>query len=117
MNQIEIECPECGNEALLVREAVYEGFAKVGEKLRCSNCGHIFASEEDVSFKTRRQAAVFDESDKSPLIEVFAPDENRAICRHCRNYVVNPFTQWCGRHRKEVAATDSCDDFEAKDEE
>jgi hypothetical protein len=33
------------------------------------------------------------------------------ICRNCRSYVVNPYTQKCMLHEREVTATDTCDDF------
>jgi hypothetical protein len=36
------------------------------------------------------------------------------ICSNCRNYVVNPFTQKCMLHEREVTATDSCDQFELR---
>jgi len=113
--QLEIECTHCGSDSLLLREAVYEGFAKAGEKLKCSSCGHMFESEEDVPFKVKAKVEIFDETDKSPRMEVFSEDEKGVLCRHCRHYVINPFTQWCHRHRKEVQATDSCSDFAAQE--
>jgi hypothetical protein len=36
------------------------------------------------------------------------------ICRYCRQYVVNPFTQKCMLHERETSATDSCEQFETK---
>jgi hypothetical protein len=36
------------------------------------------------------------------------------ICRHCRHYVVNPYTQKCMLHDREVTAVDTCADFTAK---
>jgi hypothetical protein len=108
---IEIVCPSCGSEALLVRTPVYDGFTRVGETLSCSGCGHEFENEDAVPFKDQPRVQVFTEADRSASVEVF--DENEArLCRHCRNYIVNPFTQWCGLHKKEVEATDSCDRFE-----
>jgi hypothetical protein len=108
----EIVCTECGEESFLKREPVYEGFRKTGETLSCLSCGHVFAGEEDVPFKERSGPAVFDESDRSSAVDVFDESEKGRTCRHCRHYVVNPFTQWCGQHHREVEATDSCDDFD-----
>lgn len=113
---IEILCPACGNETLLLREPVYDGFKRTGEALKCAGCGHTFASEAEVPFKHRRGPVVFTEADRSRTVEVFREDEKGRICRYCQHYVVNPFRQYCGRHRREVEATDSCNDFTARAE-
>lgn len=48
---------------------------------------------------------------KNPFGESAGPVQ---ICRHCVHYVVNPFTQKCMLHHRDVSATDTCPDFEAK---
>lgn len=112
MKSVEIICSECGAEAFLTREPVYEGLKKTGEKLSCSACGFVFASEEDVPYKEKEAAPqVFTDADRSEKAEVFAEGENRQLCRYCAEYVVNPFMQYCSFHKKEVQATDSCSDF------
>lgn len=116
MSSLEIVCTHCGAESLLRREPVYEGFKKTGERLLCAACGHAFENEESVPFKQARRPVVFTDSDRPAQVEVFAEDEKRRACRYCKHYVVNPFTQWCGLHRKEVAATDACDRFTRKPE-
>jgi len=120
---VEIICAACGADTLIRREPVYEGFKKTGQKLSCAACGHEYASEEDVPFKGRstssifgeedrpRRPEVFAEEDRSRRPEVFAAAERGRNCRHCRHYLLNPFTQRCGLHQKEVRATDVCDDF------
>lgn len=113
---VEIECPACGQEALLLRQPRYEGLTRVGDVLSCSACGHVFDSEEQVPFKHRAELHVFTDADRSQELEVFDEDEVR-ICRYCVHYVVNPFTQWCARHKQEVQATDTCAEFEKKEEE
>ena len=112
---VEIRCSACGQESLLLREAAYEGFKRVGETLRCAACGHVYADEDAVPFKVARAASIFTEADRSAEITVFAGDEPR-MCRHCRHYIVNPFTQWCAVHKKEVQATDTCSRFERLEE-
>jgi hypothetical protein len=114
MAGLEIICSACGADALVRREPVYEGFKKVGEEFLCSACGHKFESEADVPFKEAKKLEVFDESDKVKVIDVFADEERGQNCRYCDHYLVNPFTQRCSLHFKEVKATDCCDDFEAK---
>ncbi len=113
MSAVEIICNHCGADTLLKREAVYEGFAKTGEKLICSSCGHEFPTEAEVPFKARQAGPkIFTEADRSAKVEVFDERENRALCRYCAHYIVNPFTQFCAVHKKEVQATDSCGRFE-----
>ncbi|MBN1269132.1 MAG: hypothetical protein JXB04_06050 [Kiritimatiellae bacterium] len=111
---VEIICPACGAEALLVRRPVYDGLAKTGEILSCAACGHEFASEAEVPFKDKEQVRVFSEADKSKPVQVFEENEAEHICRHCARYVLNPFMQWCSFHKKEVEATDTCEHFEPR---
>lgn len=107
-----IVCPACGDETLLKREPRYEGFKKVGETLSCLSCGHVFDSDEDIVFKTASRPDVFGDEDRPRGIDVFRSDEKGRNCRHCRHYVVNPFTQRCGLHHRKVEATDVCADFD-----
>ena len=111
---LEILCSACGADTLLRREPRYEGFRKTGERLLCSACGHEYASEEDVPFKQESTAAIFGEEDRPKAVRVFADEERGKNCRYCRHYVVNPFTQRCGLHDKEVQATDFCENFDPK---
>ncbi|MBI9020066.1 MAG: hypothetical protein JEZ10_02260 [Verrucomicrobia bacterium] len=118
MSAVEILCSECGAEAFLNREPVYEGFTKTGERLSCSACGFVFASEEAVPFKEAAAAPqIFTEADRSKKVRVFDEGEQLMFCRYCASYVVNPFMQFCSHHKKEVQATDSCSDFRPSDPE
>jgi len=117
MSAVEIICRNCGADTLLKREAVYDGFIKTGEKLTCSSCGHEYASEAEIPFKSRKaEPQIFTEADRSTKVEVFDEGENRHICRYCANYIINPFTQFCAIQKKEVQATDSCDRFAQAEE-
>ena len=112
MKSVEIICSECGAEAFLSREPIYEGFTKTGEQLSCSACGVVFSSEEEVHYKERDAAPViFTDADRSEKVQVFEGGENKSLCHYCANYVVNPFMQFCSHHKKEVQATDSCESF------
>jgi len=111
---IEITCPACGQDSLLLRKPRYEGFTKAGEDLSCASCGHPFASEEEVPFRGKAVPRVFTDADKSRKIEVFTEDDKGRMCLYCASYIVNPFTQWCSRHKKEVQATDTCENFAVK---
>jgi hypothetical protein len=114
VSPLEIHCPGCSADSLLRREPVYEGLRKIGERLFCAACGHPFASEADVPFKQRQQPAVFGAGDRPRRVEIFRGDEKGRNCRHCRHYVKNPFIQRCGRHHREVQATDLCADLETR---
>lgn len=111
-----IECPACGAESLLLRKPKYEGLTRVGDELSCVACGHVFEDEAAVPYKAAAAASLFTAADRSAPLEVFHADEHGRLCRHCREYVVNPFRQWCGRHRREVEATDTCADFHPPEE-
>lgn len=118
MSAVEIICRSCGADALLKREAVYDGFAKAGEKLICSSCGFEYADEADVPFKAaNNEPVIFTEADRSEKVDVFDEAENRSLCRYCANYIVNPFTQFCAHHKKEVQATDTCPQFKEATEQ
>jgi predicted RNA-binding Zn-ribbon protein involved in translation (DUF1610 family) len=109
---IEIICTHCGEDALLRREPVYEGLRKTGEELSCSACGFIFASEAEVPFKKKPVTPpIFTDADRFVTVLIFKKNENACLCRYCANYVVNPFVQFCARHKKEVQAADSCPQF------
>lgn len=114
MHMIEIICTACGQESLLKRTTKYDGFRKVGEVLTCADCGHEYASEEEVPFKRKGSPGIFDESDAPRRVKVFKPNEADHLCRLCRHYVVNPFVQRCSLHGKLVEATDSCPQFTKK---
>ena len=111
---LEILCTACGAETLARREPVYEGFTRKGERFVCVSCGHVYDDEAAVPWKQSRRPAIFDESDKSARPDIFHSDDLSRNCRHCRHYVVNPFTQRCGLHNRPVEATDLCDKFDAK---
>ncbi len=113
---VEILCSACQAEALLIRTPKYDGFTRVGEVLTCAACGHEYSDEEAVPFKAKQALHVFTEDDRPEQVEVFEEGETERLCRYCQNYVVNPFMQWCAHHNKEVEATDTCKDFEKKQE-
>lgn len=111
-----IRCPACGENAVLKRQPVYDdNFRKVGEKRSCAACGHRFEDETAVPCAAPRRLSIFDDDDAPAPVDLFGDDEKQRGCRHCRHYLVNPFTQRCAIHNKRVEATDDCDRFERKD--
>jgi hypothetical protein len=112
--QVEIICSACGADTLLIRKPEYDGFTKISETLTCGRCGYQYAGEESVPFKGQKKVQVFSDADRSAKIEVFHEGEKGRICRYCLNYIVNPFTQWCSLHKKEIEATDTCVQFKLR---
>jgi len=106
----------------MIVEPVYEGFTRIGERPRCAVCRHALpmmpsdakASGPAAAPASRKLPSIFSEEDRSPEIHLFNAGENERLCRYCRHYTVNPFRQWCGLHRRDVEATDTCDRFEKK---
>lgn len=108
-------CEKCHQETLFVSEPVYEGFKKIGESYRCSGCGALQASARTASANVDPLAALFGKDAAPEKISLFDVDaETACLCRKCAHYVIHPFTQRCGLHDREVSATDSCEQFEAK---
>jgi hypothetical protein len=113
---IEIVCSACGEETPVKRETVYDGFKKTGERFVCAACGHVYPSEKDLPLKTGHKPSIFGDDDAPRKVNVFGEEEKGRNCRCCKHYLVNPFTQRCGLHLKEVQATDHCADFDRKPE-
>jgi len=110
----EMFCPVCGKDTLVIKQPVYEGFTRIGEQLKCAICGHLTDAPKEEVAPVKKVPAIFTDEDKSPALNIFGEGENKIICRYCQNYLVNPFKQWCGFHKKEVEATDTCGNFQAK---
>ena len=113
-------CPSCREDALFVTDAVYDGFRRIGETRRCTLCGHVIRDTGGRKVPPAKAA-----SKANPLWDAFAKEdapeasslfdtekETAKLCRKCAHYVVNPFTQRCMLHDREVEATDSCDQFD-----
>lgn len=113
---LEVVCPACGEETLVKREPVYDGFKKIGEKRTCASCGHEFGDDEDVPTVNPKKPGIFSDDDMPEMPSIFSAEERAKCCRYCKHYVVNPFVQRCGLHEKEVEATDLCYDFEKAEE-
>lgn len=114
---IEIICSACGADTFVRCEPVYDGFTRTGENYVCAACGNVFPSEGEVPFKEETAVALFNDDDRARAPDVFVNDERGRNCRHCRHYVVNPFTQRCGLHQRRVEATSICGDFAQKEED
>ncbi len=114
----EILCPACGQDSLVKRTPLYEGFKRVGEQLACAGCGLVFPGEAAVPYKTRKTLPGFGLEDVPPPPKVFGKQELAEtvgrLCRHCDHYVVNPFLQRCALTHREVEATDTCPRFAPK---
>lgn len=105
-------CPSCHRDSWLLRQPVYDdSFRKTGEKLLCALCRREFASESEIPFSAPSAPRIFTDADRPKPAALFSDDEKGRCCRHCAEYVVNPFVQRCGLHHCEVEATDCCPHF------
>lgn len=111
---LEIICSHCGEDTIVRREPIYEGFKKTGDRIFCSSCGHEFPDANNVPYKKKSGPNIFTDADRPKKPDIFNEDEKGKNCRHCEHYVVNPFVQRCSLHMKEVQATDICFDFKKK---
>jgi hypothetical protein len=93
----------------------------VGEELLCSSCGArkpvkpAAGGPGTTAAAAPRKLSIFGDDDLPKPVKLFDEDEGRRTCRHCVHYLVNPFTQRCALHDKNIEATDTCLDFEARD--
>jgi rRNA maturation protein Nop10 len=115
-------CPVCQEETLFRLEAVYDGLRKTGERSICTQCGKALSSspkaDSPASAKDPLSALFGDGASAEVAPALFDVEaETSRLCRKCAHYVLHPFTQRCGLHDKEVQATDSCPQFEAKAED
>lgn len=115
--KLEIICPACGSETFLKREPEYDGLKRIGEKLLCAFCGHRFANEKEVPYKSQKRPSIFDETDKPRQPDILSDEREIKNCRRCKHYVIHRFAQRCGLTNNEVSATDSCEKFELKQHE
>lgn len=115
-------CPKCGPDALTMKKPVFDGLRKTGERIVCASCGRdlgAVSAEAALSSKKpspRARPSLFDDVELPEKSNVFAEESEGRWCHRCLHYVVNPFRQWCGRHRRDVEALGTCWDFEAKPE-
>lgn len=112
----EIMCPMCRRNTLVLRSPKFDGFTRVGDELKCSECGTVFGDEEKLEFVEAGKLDIFTDEDRSAEVDLFEGDQVR-FCNHCKYYVVNPFTQRCMLHNKIVQATDSCPQFKRQQED
>ena len=111
----EIICPTCCRKTLVIRQPIFEGLRKTGEEFKCTECGTVFSEDEEVEFVRPEKPGIF-KDDLLPEKPAVFEDDEVILCRHCKHYLENPFTQRCMLRHKEVQATDSCENFASKEE-
>ena len=115
MQKVEIICNNCQKQTFINRDPIYDGLKKIGEKLSCTTCGYTYKDEKSIPFLDNpKKDFIFNESDKSKKLNIFSENEVKGLCRQCNSYIINPFTQFCATHKREVEATDSCSRFEVR---
>jgi len=119
-------CPTCNKTTLVIRQPKYDGFTRIGEELKCTECGTVFDEDAAGTAEQAKKNAIFSDNEKPKTLNLFSDDEQPEtidlfagdevrFCRHCKHYVVNPFTQRCMLHNRIVEATDTCTQFTPKE--
>ena len=97
-----ILCPHCSQEAPVKTKKIYQGLKYIGNQYTCGFCQYEF-SENEIPWAEEKTLNVIDTTDTGH------------ICQYCKHYIINPFTQRCLIHQKDVNATDSCAQFIKKE--
>ncbi|MBQ4107385.1 MAG: hypothetical protein IJC73_07395 [Lentisphaeria bacterium] len=112
------QCPHCGEESLVKKQALMDGFRKTGEILICALCqarvGEPAAPGADggVEDRCRNLAALLggDEREKT----VLTADAGTRFCRDCRHFIAHPFLARCGLNGEPADPMADCPEFTAR---
>ncbi len=114
----EIQCASCGEIVMARREALYDGFKKIGEVVVCTACGHRHEPDAELKeVETSKRPAIFGEDDLPERPAIFSDSERQRCCLYCKHYVISRFDQRCALTSKTVEATDLCFSFERAQED
>ena len=114
-------CPHCGEESLVKRKVLTEGFRKTGEALVCALCGAVVgepatpAAEAKAAADERgRKLAALLGGDEREKVTLAADPESR-FCRDCRHFIAHPFRSRCGLTGETADPMADCDAFAARE--
>ena len=122
------DCPHCGKNTFLMKEAVMDGWTKKCDVLKCSSCGTVIEEIKEETVVTGQSGK--DNSKRNALAALFGeePEDHKVanadffntekkFCRDCQFRVMNAFRIRCGKHEKDVNPMDDCPDFKPRMEE
>ena len=69
---LEIICSHCGEDTIVRKEPVYDGFKKMGDKIFCSSCGFEFEDIGHVPYKKKTAPSIFGDDDRPKKINIFS---------------------------------------------
>ena len=114
------DCPHCGKNTFLKKEAVMDGWTKKGEVLKCVSCGAVIEEfrEEKQEKKNplsgdaaQRFKNLLGEQEFDKKPELHASAGEKKFCRDCMHLIVHPFLSRCMKFAKEVNPMDDCPFF------
>lgn len=124
------DCPHCGNNTFLMKEAVMDGWTKKCDILKCSSCGTVIEEIKGDTTKATESAKDKQNEKRNALAALFGeePEDHKAantdlfntekrFCRDCQYRVMNAFRIRCGKHEKDVNPMDDCPDFKPRTEQ
>ena len=76
-----IQCPHCGADSFLKKEAVMDGWTKVGEVLKCASCSAVIADCSREESPAQKQSDAADRFKKLLRLSFYTGDHKRDHCR------------------------------------
>ena len=115
-----MQCPHCGADSFLKKEAVMDGWTKVGEVLKCASCSAVIADcsrEESPAQKQSDAADRFKKllgADEESPIRLSLSDADKRFCKDCANMIPHPFQLRCALTGQSVNPMDDCPRYTPK---
>ena len=120
----EIQCPHCGQQSFLRKEALMEGWTKKGDVLKCTACGKVVCEYKEnhslsaapLESKNARSllSLLGEESFKETPVLQGAPEE-KCFCKDCAYLIPHPFVNRCSRDNAQVDPMGDCPFFRRKE--
>ena len=120
----EYNCPHCGKNSFLKKEAVMDGWTKKGEVLKCAACGcpvcELKPESSGQSADPLKSAAadrlknLFGTGDwvQKPTLKAEGSETN--FCKDCAFLIPHPFVFKCSRFNKTVSPMEDCPEFQRR---
>ena len=115
-----IQCPHCGADSFLKKESVMDGWAKVGEVLKCASCSAVIAKVQKPEPETKKTSDAAERlkqflgAEEEETIPLSLDPADKRFCKDCVNLIQHPFVLRCALDGHAVNPMDDCDRFQAR---
>jgi len=117
-------CPHCGQETIVRKKTMYDGWKATGDLLVCGLCGKTLDSPAPTASGTKDSAELEQRKKAEALLgttldahKTLARDDDAHFCKNCRHYIVHPFQSRCLYWNRPVEPMSDCPKYEPKPEE